>query len=121
LETDSRVLVLDKQGILRSSYKRAADNTLVEAKKVVRSLSILGGGKRRPLLVDYRGMRSMDRDARAYFAGPSAAAVVSATAILVDSSLEKAIGNLFINKPLVPTRLFTSDSQAMAWLRTYLP
>lgn len=123
LETDSRVIVLDKQGILRSSYKRAADNTLAEAKKVVRSMGILGHGTRRPVLVDFRGMKSMDRDARAYFAGPATAAVVSATAILVDSSLEKALGNAFMgmNKPLVPTRLFTSEAQAMAWLKTHLP
>ncbi len=123
LETDSRKLVLDAQGILRSSYKRAADNTLAEAKKVVRSMGILARGTRRPVLVDFRGMRSMDREARAYFAGPATAAVVSATAILVDSPLEKALGNVFMgmHKPLVPTRLFTSEVHAMAWLKTHLP
>jgi hypothetical protein len=123
LETDSRVIVLDKRGILHSSYKRATENTLAEAQKIVRSMALLARGKRRPVLVDFRGMQSMDREARAYFAGPATAAVISAAAILVDSSLETALGNLFIllDKSLVPTRLFTLESQAIAWLITHMP
>lgn len=123
LETDSRVIVIDKYGILRSSCKHAADHTLSEAKIVVRSMGIVGGGIRRPVLVDFRGIRSMDREARAYFSGSATEAVASATAILVESALEKAIGQFFMgaNKPLVPTRLYTLESHAMAWLRTYLP
>jgi hypothetical protein len=122
LETDSRVIVLDEFGFLRSSYKRATDNTLAEAQKIVHSMRVLGGGIRRPVLVDFRGMRSMDREARDYFAGPETAAVISAAAILVDSSLETAIGNLFtrLGKSLVPTRLFTSEPRAVAWLKKHL-
>jgi hypothetical protein len=33
------------------------------------------------------------------------------------------IGNFFINlnKPLAPTRLFTSEAAALTWLRTHQP
>jgi hypothetical protein len=47
----------------------------------------------------------------------------SAAAILVDSSLETAIGNLFtrLGKSLVPMRLFTSEPRALVWLKKHLP
>jgi hypothetical protein len=33
------------------------------------------------------------------------------------------LGNFYLglNKPLVPTRLFTSEEEAQAWLRSFLP
>ena len=42
---------------------------------------------------------------------------------LIRSPLARAIGNFFrgLNKPLFPTRLFTSEPEAMAWLRSFLP
>jgi len=35
------------------------------------------------------------------------------------SPLSRAVGNIFlgVNRPLVPCRLFTSEPQALAWLR----
>jgi hypothetical protein len=123
LETASRLIVLEECGMLRSSYKRATDNTLAEAQAVVRLMAVLARGIRRPVLVDFRGMRSMDREARAYFAGPETAAVIVAAAILTDSSLQAAIGSFFtsVKVQLVPMQLFTSEPHAVAWLKTYLP
>jgi hypothetical protein len=44
-------------------------------------------------------------------------------ALLVGSPMSRAIGNFFIglNKPLIPTRLFVSEPEALAWLRGFLP
>ena len=38
------------------------------------------------------------------------------------SPLTRAIGNFFLglNKPLMPTRLFTSEEEALAWLKTFV-
>ena len=63
-----------------------------------------------------RAVRSIDRDARACYA--QAPPSVSALALLVGSPLSRAIGNFFIgfNKPAVPTRLFSSEVDAIPWL-----
>jgi len=64
----------------------------------------------------------MDREARRYFAGEETAKVESAAALLIESPLSKAIGNFFmgLNKPIVPTRLFTSEAEALAWLKGFV-
>jgi hypothetical protein len=64
----------------------------------------------------------MSRDCRKYFAGPETARVEASVALLVMSPLTRAIGNFFmgLNKTLVPTRLFTSEDDALIWLREFL-
>jgi hypothetical protein len=48
--------------------------------------------------------------------------VESAAALLIGSPLTRAIGNFFmgLNKPLIPTRLFTSETEALAWLKGFV-
>ena len=114
-------LWLDDEGILHVVVKPGAEIHLDDAKETVAQLDRLAGGKRRPVLVDMTHLRSMDRDARLHVAGPATAKVEIAAALLVGSPLAKAVGNFFmgINKPLIPTRLFTSQEDAIAWLREY--
>jgi hypothetical protein len=65
------------------------------------------------------GLVAMDREARLFFAGEETAKVESAAALIIDSLLSRAIGNFFmgLNKPIIPTRLFTSEAEALAWLK----
>ena len=69
-----------------------------------------------------QALKGMSRDARVYFAGPQTAEVESAAALLIHSPLGRAVGNFFLglNKPLFPTRLFTSESDALAWLSSFV-
>jgi hypothetical protein len=47
--------------------------------------------------------------------------VFSATALIISSPLSRAIGNFFLglNRTSMPTRLFTSEADALAWLSEY--
>ena len=47
---------------------------------------------------------------------------VTSAAILIDSALSRMIGNVFItfNKPMFPTRLFISETEAIEWLKGFL-
>ena len=76
---------------------------------------------RLPMLVDVRTVSAIDREARAHLAGPEGARINSAVALLVGSPLSQAIGNFFLglNKPLIPCRLFTTEPEALAWLRGF--
>lgn len=48
---------------------------------------------------------------------------MSAIAIVVSSGLSKIIGNyaIIINRPKIPTKLFTSVTEARLWVRDYKP
>lgn len=72
-----------------------------------------------PFLMDIRKARGISRDARSMFASAEAAQLFAATALLVGSPLSRALGNFFLglNKPQMPTRLFTDEVEALAWLR----
>jgi hypothetical protein len=122
-ETRAQVVSLSDAGMLRATYKPGVDVGLQDAQEVLQRIGALSNGIRHPILVDITGIRSMSRDARAYFAGPDSAKVESAAALLVLSPMAKAIGNFFLglNKAAIPTRLFTSEALAIEWLEPYLP
>lgn len=120
-EVRSQTIWLDDDGIVRMKMKPDVfELDLADAQEVIRTVDAMCGGVRRPTLVDLRELRSMSRDCRKYFAGPETARVQVAVALLVVSPLARAIGNFFmgLNKPLIPTRLFTSEADALVWLRS---
>lgn len=114
---------LGEDGIVRMRMQPGVfDLELADAKEVIAAVASLCGGVRHPALVDLRGVRSMSRDCRKYFAGPETASAEAAVALIVESPIARAIGNFFmgLNKPLMPTRLFTSEDDALVWLRGYV-
>jgi len=73
----------------------------------------------RPVFADSRKMRSADILSMRYAAGPETASLGTRLAILVGSPVSRMIGSVFLGlaKPPYPTRLFTSEDAAVAWLR----
>jgi hypothetical protein len=119
VEVRTHIIWLADDGILRVKVKPNIQITLRDAQVAMRAISDVCGGKRRPALVDMTGLVAMDREARLVFAGEETAKVESAAALIIDSLLSRAIGNFFmgLNKPIIPTRLFTSEAEALAWLK----
>ena len=95
-----------------------ADFELCDATEAVRVTWAVAGQKRRGVLVDMRGVRSQTRDAREYFMSDDVARRLSAVALLVGSPVSRMIGNFFlrIGDHRIPTRIFTTDAEAAAWL-----
>ena len=122
-EVRSQRIWLADDGIVRTAMQPDVfELELADAQEVIKGVASVCGGVRRPVLVDIRELRSMSRECRKYFAGPETAEVEAAVALLVVSPLTRAIGNFFmgINKSLVPTKLFTSEGDALVWLRGYV-
>jgi hypothetical protein len=96
--------------------------TVKDAKEIMAVIVELNHGKPVPVLVDIRAGLGADRETRAYYAGKEILESTRALALLVESRLTRLMANLFIsiNQPAVPTRLFTSEDEAIAWLKTYL-
>jgi len=72
------------------------------------------------MLADIRAMQSIDRAARAYYSSVQSSVV--ALALLVESPVSQVIANFFmgLNKVPVPTRLFTSEAEAVTWLGKFI-
>lgn len=100
--------------------KPGVDLTLEDAQDLIEKLGALGGGRRRPALLDLTGIRSISREARTYLRGPQTAGIESAAAFLVGSPLSQAIGRFLtgFGEGLFPARLFISELEALAWLRS---
>jgi hypothetical protein len=77
-----------------------------------------------PLLSDIRLMKSISRNARKYSCSPQNHGVMhtSANAIIIKSPVSRVIANFFLKhySTPFPIKTFTSEQQAMQWLRTFL-
>jgi hypothetical protein len=113
---------LGEDGIFRVIVLPKVEMTLADAKESIATVLKISKGKKLPLLVDSRNIKSMEREARVYYAGEEGRKSVSACALLIGSPVSRVIGNFFmgLNKPLVPTRLFTSETEAIEWLRRFI-
>jgi hypothetical protein len=113
---------LGEDGIARVIHVAGAEVTVEDAKETMAAYLKLNQGKRRPLLVDTKAMKSLAREARQYYASEEAAKVGSAVALIVGTPVSRVLGNFYIglSNPHLPSRLFTSEAEAMEWLKGYL-
>jgi hypothetical protein len=113
---------LGEDGIARVIHVPGADVTLESAHETMAAYLKLNKGKRRPLFVDTKSMKSLEREARKYYAGEEAAKVACAVALIVDTPVSRVLGNFYlgISKPHLPTRLFSLEAEALEWLKGYI-
>ncbi len=111
--------ILEQDGIIRLTWIPNVEIGLVAAKESIAAVSTLCQGIPRPLLFDMRFTKSIDREARAFYAGPDGSGVI-AIALLIDLAVSRVIANFYlrINKPTIPTQMFTSETEALKWLKT---
>ena len=103
---------------IRARFVPGAVVTVTHAREHIGVMQELTGRKPVRVLVDLRDIRSQDRGARATYAGPESRTFTLACALLVASPESRVIGSFFLgfNRPLYPTRLFTSLEEAEQWL-----
>jgi len=109
--------------VVHTRFHAGAEVALEDARANIEVTAQLTEGKPLPVLVDLREIRSQSAEARSLFAGPEGRAVSSAVALLISSPLSRVMGNFYLgfNRPLTPTRLFTSEAEAEAWLLALAP
>lgn len=123
-EQTSRVakIWVGEDGIARITHLPNAEVTLEDAQATMEAYKKLNNGKRLPLLIDTKTMRILSREARHFYAGEEAAACASAAAIIVETPVSKVLGNFYLglSNPKLPSRLFSSEEDALVWLKGYL-
>jgi hypothetical protein len=114
-------LWMDDEGFLCARYADGLHLTLETATSIVESRIFFAKGNSYPVLVDMRGIKSTTKKAREYMATMGSTLVI-AGALITGSPWNRTLGNLFltIDKPQVPTRLFTNELNARLWLKQYL-
>jgi hypothetical protein len=67
-------------------------------------------------------MQTIERGARQYHSGEEAARVAIAVALIVDTPVSRVLGNSYlgVSKPHLPSQLFTSEADALEWLKGYI-
>lgn len=117
--TSSARLWMGEDGILRIYCLPGSVHTIKEARENVSSFRHRLV-KKVPCLIDLRPIGSITREAREFFRGPENDGITAA-ALLIGSPLSAAIGNFFtgLSKMRVEHRLFTSEAEAIAWLKQH--
>ena len=113
---------LEEDGIIRGIISSTDEHNLTDAKENSEVVMKVVKGKAHPFLTDIRKCKSITREARMHYAGGETGEKLSACALLIGSPVSRIIGNFFLslNKPGYPVKLFTSETQALEWLRRFI-
>lgn len=108
-------------GILFFSYKPDTVIGIEAAKCVVADRISFQDERRLPVLCDMQGVVSVDKPARDYLA-KSGSVLALAVALLVAENVSLTVSTFYleISKPAVTTRIFTDQSEALAYLSSFL-
>lgn len=124
LETRTGKLWLDDAGIMRFEYSPGSVTTRAEAEENVAAFNRLSEGKKFPFLCNVTRCKSVDREARALFGRREVRERYTAMAIVSDAPIGNMIANFYFSlygrDNVTPTRVFTSDASAVAWLKGFL-
>jgi hypothetical protein len=115
-ERDRTISVrVDLAGIVHLTWAAGLRITGALAREAMVMVDELNGGRERPLLVDMTGTATLTRDARMVFTEKCSASPI---ALLGRSAVDRVVANfaLGVSAPPVPTRFFTSEPAAVAWL-----
>lgn len=122
IETKKYFTWIGEDGICRTVVKPQAEITLEDAIENTEAVDTFYNGRKFPLLIDSRPIKSMTREARKHFSTNDRVSHVNSFGIIVNSSISRVVGNFFIgmNKTPIPAKLFDSEEKAIEWLKTYL-
>lgn len=123
IETRTAKIWLEADGIVREVFVADAEITVKDIRDNTDAIIAASQGRKRPVLFDGRAIvNTPNREVREYSASDKVADGWSAMAFLVGSPITKLMGNFFmtVNRPVFPCRLFTSESEALAWLKRFL-
>lgn len=109
-------------GIVVHRNKPGVRHTIADVDAHFAAFVELCDGERRPLLVDARGEFLAEPGVRERYGKPLAERGPLAMALLIDSGYGRTFGNIALafSPQRLPTRLFTEEEPAMAWLRKFI-
>jgi hypothetical protein len=122
VETPTFRIWIGKDNITRVVILPSDKDKAEDLQELIEAIIKLCKGELRPGIVDIRDLKIFSRDTRQYYRDKERPRAANATAFLVESSLSKLFGNVLITlgKQLYPVKLFTSEDDAVTWLKEFL-
>lgn len=120
IDTEWAVLEFMDNGILSVRYKEGVLLTESVARTIAKEHVALCGDTPIPVLVGLDRIKGMTRGARVFFASSDVTPrIATRVAMLVASPIGRVVANFFtgLSKTRVPTRSFTDEAKALAWLQ----
>lgn len=110
-----------EDGIIYTVFKPDVSLNLTVVKEVVSMRLQVSNKINSPIFIDLRNVVYTDTEARKYMAKRESVEYLTAGGLLIDNEIMRLAGNIFIkiDKPLIPTKLFTDKDKAMRWLQPY--
>lgn len=120
VETQTARIWMRPDGIAHASIIKGAEQKCGDIQENIAHVSELSRGKKVPLLMDIRESKGVDREGSRYAASEEVGKHITGMAVLVMSPFSRVMGNLWLRttKPHFPTRLFTSEEDAIEWLKS---
>ncbi len=121
IETVTARTTLGGDGIVRVRMHPNTTEDGTSARENIAALTEICGGKKRPLLIDMAGSQGATHDARLQYSGEAMSRTITVAGMLVTTPITKVVGRFFVslNKPLHLLQLFSSEPEAVEWLRQY--
>ena len=108
-------------GILYIVYHQGVSIDLKAAMQIVKDRLHLHEGRSLPILCDIRGIKEINKSARAYVA-MEGSTLIKAVAVIVEPPVSKMLSEFYIrtSNPPIPTKSFEDIEDALSFLNEFL-
>ena len=115
-------IALRHDGIVELHTSNNHEYEIQDVKENVAAIGQLSGGKKVQVLIVGGAFTSVSKEARVFMASEGSLQYSLCEAFLLNSLPQRMLINFYIrvNKPLAPTRAFSSKSEALDWLKRFL-
>ncbi len=95
--------------------------TLEMAKNIVKSRLEYQENHSYPAIAHGSSILSSTKEARDYFASTHGSEGILSLAIIMSNTFGRVMGNFYlrVNKPIIPTKLFSTEEEAIVWSRKF--
>ena len=110
--------ILRNNSIIEIKLKKGIYFTIKESKEINQQIVTISNGIPRKILVESSKLNFCDQESRKWTTSKEVSDSIIALAILTKSLPQKLIANFIVNmqKPRVPTKVFTTKKEAETWL-----
>jgi hypothetical protein len=111
-------MTLYSNGIMHVLFKKDALVELEDVREVVDWVESIGSGRKYANLMEAESNSEVDAEARAFAASNNQNQFTIADGMVMTSQAHKILSNFYLkfNKPVKPTKVFTSRAKAIQWL-----
>ena len=110
-----------EDGIIFTVFEKNTVLDIEVSKLAVAERLRISNKRTMPIFIDLTNVYYTDAKARKYMATKEAVKYITAGAFLLDNEIMRLAGNIFIriDKPVIPTKLFTDKDKALLWLSNF--